>query len=271
MLAYERMGSGEPLVLVHGIGHRRQAWYPVVDRLAQERDVILVDLPGHGESPALKADGIPIKDALEAHLNTFLDELELDRPHVAGNSLGGRIAMEMAASDKVRSVTALAPAAFWKNAKDFAYIHHLFRTMSTAGAALQSAAPMLARTSAGKAVMYGWLTKDPSRIDPAVAVEDLRCLLAARPALRTILRGAYPFDRAIPAHIPVTIAWGTHDHVLRSYQAERARNAMPEATHITLPGCGHVPMTDNPELIADVILAGSAKGKTTPKSGEIAA
>ena len=61
MLAHERIGSGEPLVLVHGIGHRRQAWYPVVDRLAEHREVILLDLPGHGESPALVPDGRPIK------------------------------------------------------------------------------------------------------------------------------------------------------------------------------------------------------------------
>ena len=50
MLAFERHGSGDPLVLVHGVTHRRQAWYPVLDQLAEQREVILVDLPGHGHS-----------------------------------------------------------------------------------------------------------------------------------------------------------------------------------------------------------------------------
>jgi len=59
MLAFERHGSGDPLVLVHGVTHRRQAWYPVLDELAEQREVILVDLPGHGESPPLVLDGRP--------------------------------------------------------------------------------------------------------------------------------------------------------------------------------------------------------------------
>ena len=54
MLAFERHGSGEPLVLVHGVTHRRQAWYPVLDQLAEHREVILVDLPGHGAVAAAR-------------------------------------------------------------------------------------------------------------------------------------------------------------------------------------------------------------------------
>ena len=68
MLAYERFGTGEPLVLVHGISHRRQAWYPVAERLAEHREVILFDLPGHGESPDLVPDGRPVKEILQDHL-----------------------------------------------------------------------------------------------------------------------------------------------------------------------------------------------------------
>ena len=64
-LAFERVGSGEPLVLVHGVGHRRQAWYPVLDQLAEQREVVLVDLPGHGESDPLVTDGRPMVDVLQ--------------------------------------------------------------------------------------------------------------------------------------------------------------------------------------------------------------
>ncbi len=69
MLAYERFGTGEPLVLVHGISHRRQAWYPVAEQLAEHREVILFDLPGHGESPELVTDGRSVKDVLQDELD----------------------------------------------------------------------------------------------------------------------------------------------------------------------------------------------------------
>ena len=96
MLASERHGSGEPLVLVHGVTHRRQAWYPVLDQLAEQREVILVDLPGHGESDPFVTDGLPVVEAMRRDFRQFLADQQLDRPHVAGNSLGGRVALHAA-------------------------------------------------------------------------------------------------------------------------------------------------------------------------------
>ena len=72
-LAYDRIGSGPPLVLLHGVGHRRQAWGAVLDRLTPHRDVIAVDLPGHGESPPLQRD-VPLMDALLRPVRALLDE-----------------------------------------------------------------------------------------------------------------------------------------------------------------------------------------------------
>src|SRR5260370_10343267 len=88
-LAFERHGSGPPLVLLHGVGHRRQAWGAVLDRLTPHRDVIAVDLPGHGESPPLQT-GRPAVEAMLDAVFELLDQLELDRPHPAGDSLGRR-------------------------------------------------------------------------------------------------------------------------------------------------------------------------------------
>src|SRR5690348_8009579 len=110
MLAYERHGAGEPLVLVHGLSHRRQVWYPVLDQLAEQREVILVDLPGHGQSPPFVLDGLSVKDALRRDFEGFLDALDLDRPHVAGNSLGGLVGLHAGVNGRARSVTGLSPA-----------------------------------------------------------------------------------------------------------------------------------------------------------------
>ncbi len=98
MLAYERVGTGEPLVLLHGLTHRRQGWYPVLDRLTARREVVMIDLPGHGESPEL-GPGAPT-ETMRKEIRLLLDHLGLERPHVAGNSLGGRLALELAAEGR---------------------------------------------------------------------------------------------------------------------------------------------------------------------------
>ena len=95
-ITYDTSGSGEPLVLIHGLGGSRRIWEPVFDRLAAERDVIAVDLPGFGESPR-SPDGVPPTPAnLGAAIAELCEELGLERPHVAGNSLGGWVALELA-------------------------------------------------------------------------------------------------------------------------------------------------------------------------------
>ncbi len=258
MLAFERHGAGEPLVLVHGIGHRRQAWYPVLDQLAEQREVILVDLPGHGASDPLETGGRPISDVLSGEFRTFLGQQGLDRPHVAGNSLGGRIALEAGARGDARSVTALSPAGFWRSDLAFAYTQSLFRTVGSLSGRLGPSAPRLARSRAGRAVMFGWITSHPVRIEPDRALGDFQAFSASLPALREIISQATPFVSSIPANVPVTIAWGGRDVVLPPYQATVAEKALPGATHLRLPGCGHVPMSDNPALVAEVLLAGSA-------------
>lgn len=257
MLAHERIGSGEPLVLVHGIGHRRQAWYPVVDRLAEHREVILLDLPGHGESPALVPDGRPVKDQLREILEDFFAEQGLDRPHIAGNSLGGRIALEAAADDLVSSATTLAPAGFWRGSLDFLYIRAVFVALTGAATLLEPIAPALLKSAPGRAAAMGLLMTHGGRLDAEHALGDVRGLVHAKPALKTIIDGGEPFDRPIDPAIPVTVAWGTRDLVLLPYQATRARKALPDATHVTLPKCGHVPMIDDVDLVVDVLLEGS--------------
>ncbi|MEJ7787901.1 MAG: alpha/beta fold hydrolase, partial [Solirubrobacteraceae bacterium] len=104
------MGTGgEPLVLLHPLGGDRRVWRPVLERLAPHRDVIAVDLPGFGGSPALADEQHPI--ALAAAVSGLLRELGIDggRAHLAGNSLGGWVALEVALAGDAASVTAIAP------------------------------------------------------------------------------------------------------------------------------------------------------------------
>ena len=263
-LAYTRAGSGPPLVLLHGIGHRRQAWDAVLDRLTPHRDVIAVDLPGHGESPPLDTAGRPAIVALAEDLTGFLDQLGLDRPHVAGNSLGGRLALEAGALGRAASVTALSPAGFWRSERELGYAKTVFRTMETLGARLEPVAPRLAGSTAGRAVLYASVVHRPSRMSPEQALGDLGAFLAARPALNTIMAEATAFEEQIPAGVPVTIAWGSHDRLLPRRQALVARTRLPQARFVRLPGCGHVPMTDDPALVAGILLRGSSQPLQQP-------
>ncbi len=258
MLACERHGSGEPLVLVHGVTHRRQAWYPVLDRLAAEREVVLVDLPGHGDSPALVTDGRPVAEVLRTEFQQFLLDQGLHRPHVAGNSLGGLIALVAGAEGDARSVTALSPAGFWRNSAQFAYTRQIFLRACTMSDRLGGRFETVAHTRGGRQLMYGLLCAHPGRVSRDQAIGDARAFRYARPALKVLLDAAEPFDREIPLHVPVTIAWAARDLVLPPWQAKIAQQVVPFAEHVMMHGVGHVPMTDNPALVAELLLRGSA-------------
>jgi pimeloyl-ACP methyl ester carboxylesterase len=262
MLAFERHGSGEPLVLVHGVTHRRQAWYPVLDELAEQREVILVDLPGHGESPALVTDGRPVEEVLRQEFKQFLADVQLDRPHIAGNSLGGLVALIAGAEGDARSVTALSPAGFWGTRAQFAPTRQLFLRGCSIVDRLGDRAELLARSRAGRKVMYGVLCAHPARVTPDQALGDVRAFAYARPALRMLLDAAHPFDQQIPVDVPVTIAWAARDIVLPPWQAEVAKRLVPHAEHLMLRGVGHVPMTDDPRLVAQILLRGSTPTAT---------
>src|SRR3712207_6101060 len=133
-IAFERRGNGSPLVLLHGIGHRWQAWEPVLDALAEQHDVIAVDLPGFGRSPLLpEGRGYDMAGAVQACADIF-EDMGLDRPHVAGNSLGGVISLELASRGLVSSATALAPAGFW-TPRDRAWALRVLSLMTPSGRA----------------------------------------------------------------------------------------------------------------------------------------
>src|SRR5262249_37735523 len=197
-LAFERHGSGPALVLLHGVGHRRQAWGAVLERLTTCRDVILVDLPGHGESPPWRRAGRPVVEALLDGLLGLLDELALDRPHLAGNSLGGRLALEAGVAGRAATVTALSPAGFWRGDGDARYAGAIFKIMEFGGARLQPLAPALSRSTAGRALIYGAIVSRPSRMSPEQARGDMAAFLASRDALNQVVAGGDPLPRPAP-------------------------------------------------------------------------
>jgi pimeloyl-ACP methyl ester carboxylesterase len=256
-VSYARVGHGEPLVLLHGIGHHRQAWDPVVDILATEREVIAVDLPGFGASPGLPAGldyDLPTTNSV---LGALFEALELDRPHVAGNSLGGLLALELGREKLVRSVTALSPAGFWSEAER-RYAFGLLLTMR--GVARRLPLPLLerlSRSAAGRTALTSTIYARPARRSPEAVVAETLTLVEATGFDATLRAGAgVRFTDDLPG-MPVTVAWGTRDRLLVRRQGIRAKQMIPHARLVRLPGCGHCPMNDDPALVSRVILDGS--------------
>jgi pimeloyl-ACP methyl ester carboxylesterase len=258
-LAYERHGDGPALVLLHGLGHRRQAWQPVLDLLTPRRTVLTVDLPGHGESPPLRAAGRPAVGAMAEEIFALFDELGLDRPHVAGNSLGGALALIAGAHGRAATVTGLSPAGFWARPWQHGYARVVFTSAQLAGSAIRPLVPVLARSTAGRGVLEGAFVSRPSNITPEQAVADTANFLRAREALGAVLADRVSFAGTVPDSVPVTIAWGTKDRMLPPSQARLAMSRVPHAKFVPLPGCGHVPMSDDPGLVAKVLLDGSGR------------
>ncbi|MER7995905.1 alpha/beta fold hydrolase [Micromonospora chalcea] len=251
-VVYERRGAGPTLVLLHGIGHHGGAWRPVLDRLAQAHDVIAVDLPGFGRSP-VPATGLPADmPGLTAAMVELFAAFGLDRPHVAGNSLGGAIALELAALGAVSSATALSPAGFC-TARELRWALTVLALHRNAARLPEPVLRRLFAAPALRMLAMGMILARPNRMPLDDAVADARALRQAR-AFRAVARAGRGYAYAGAPTVPVTVAWGTRDRILPYRQAALARTRLPAARHLDLPGCGHVPMHDDPELVASVIL-----------------
>jgi pimeloyl-ACP methyl ester carboxylesterase len=254
-LAYERRGSGEPIVLLHGIGHHWQAWEPVLTILAASHEVIALDLPGFGASPPLPAGvGYELESVVPLLASAFR-ALEVERPHLVGNSLGGLLALELGLRDEGRSVTALSPAGFWVPTER-RYAYAVLKGMRAGAKALpEGLVRTLARSAAGRAALTGSIYARPGRRSPEAVIAETRALRDATGYGPTLKAGRGPqavFDRDIPG-IPVTIGWGERDRLLLRRQGVRAKRTIPGARLVSFPGCGHVPMNDDAALVARVI------------------
>jgi pimeloyl-ACP methyl ester carboxylesterase len=242
------------IVLLHGIGSHRQMWDPVVPLLERSSEVVALDLPGFGAAPPLPAGEEPCPAALARAVAAELDARGLDAVHVAGNSLGGWVGLELAKLGRTRSVCALSPAGFWRGWET----RYTTVSLRNARAAARAMLPVVDRAMGRPVVRRAALAQMTARGErmPADAAAAALRNLATSPGWDATLRAmhARTFEGGEQVPPPVTIAWAEKDRLLPPRQAERARAALPFARHIVLAGCGHVPAWDDPQLVADAIL-----------------
>lgn len=250
-LAHVRHGQGATLVLLMQL--EKPLWEPVIERLARVREVFAVDLPGMGESATLPTGETPTIEALAAATAAWFGSFGLERPQVAGNSLGGAVAVELARTGQVRSSVAISPIGLWTR-WEAAYALASLRVARRVARALGERPGLVARSSAGRTLAFGQLMARPWRLSPATA-EAMLLGLADAPGFEATSRAVADYRLSgFDSDVPVTIAWGRRDLMTPPYQARRAERLLPHARHVSLPGCGHSPMAEDPESVTRVVL-----------------
>jgi pimeloyl-ACP methyl ester carboxylesterase len=228
-------------------------WRPVHDELSKDYDVIAIDLPGFGHSPALPARVTPTAAALADAVEGELDRLGVVQFHVAGYSLGARVALELATRGRTHSVIAIAPDGL---GTPLERVHQAVALLSGRALAMLLApiATPVAATGAGRSLFFAVERSRPWQL-PADDARQLLLDFAEAPGYLATVQAAM-FD--VPTRLeritcPVLFLQGTND-ALVSMQSPRFLAFVRHAQMRWLPGLSHVPISDDPQLVASLML-----------------
>lgn len=267
---HHRGGTGEPLVLLHGLTGSWRVWRPLLPLLEEHHDVFAPTLPGH-------AGGARLPDGFQMSMTAFvdlveaqLDEAGIDTAHIAGNSLGGWTALELGRRGRARSVVALSPAGAWASPRDRDRVVRMFAVadavMSRSGHRLL---PLMRRPRFRRMALRS-VAERGDRLSAAEATELLQDTLdcaVVKDFLAWVRTEASYLAAEGPAAHPITIAWSASDRTIPFERYGRPMlAAVPGARQLTLPGVGHVPMLDDPQLVARTILATTTAAAAQPSA-----
>jgi pimeloyl-ACP methyl ester carboxylesterase len=249
------VNDASPLFLLHGLGMSPRVWDPVLARLQARHDVSAPTLLGHrGRAPVASHPAV-VSDLVD-DVERMLDARKIARAHVAGNSLGGWVAIELARRGRALSVCALSPAGSWHagtteqtfGVRKIARSHRAARFGRVAGISLALRWAVVRRLVLRDVVEHGdrfSANEVIEAIDDLLGCDVMHDFLSTREQLA-------PLD---PLPCPVTLAWSDLDAILPiGVNGIVAGERIPGATFTVLPGTGHVPMIDDAEAVASVIL-----------------
>ena len=254
-LNHVRRGSGSPLLLVHGLGAGWRSWTPIIDELAEHREVIAVDLPGFGETPSLTGE-VSIATLTDS-VADFIREQGLDGVATVGQSMGGRMVLELARRGVGGDTVALDPGGFWSD-RELRVFGATLRPSITLVRALRGRLPGLLGSPVGRTLLLAQLSARPWALSGETVLPDV-CGLAdapgTGPAMDALTKG--PKQQGAPkGTVPgrVTIGWGRRDLVTVPSQAARASELFPDAVLHWFEGCGHFPQWDAPQEAIRLVL-----------------
>jgi pimeloyl-ACP methyl ester carboxylesterase len=257
-----RGGSGSPLVCLHGFAETWRTWELVLPALERRHDVLAPTLLGHAGGPPLAGQ---VSDALVTDaVERAMDEAGFATAHVVGNSLGGYVALQLAARGRADSVVALAPAGGWAEG-DESFKETLAdqKAMQEQAKALAPYAEAIVATPEGRRRATRAISSSFEHI-PAELLAHQLCGVAlcegAGPLIEHALRAGWSLDAERIA-CPVRVVWGTEDKLLAwpSAAARYVTDWLPHADWIELDGVGHCPQLDVPLETAQLIVGFTAR------------
>ena len=250
-----RRGAGRPLLLLHGLGGNWKSWSTIMDALAAQREVIAVDLPGHGATPPLAGE-TSIATFADA-VTSFLTANGLAGVDAVGSSMGARLVLELARRRVVGAVVSLDPGGFWQGWE---------RTFFSTSVALSGklvrlldpVMPLLTGNSVTRTALLAQFSARPWALSSSVARTEMHSF-AHTPSFDALLESLVngPEQQGIErgqARTPITIGWGRQDRVCLPSQAQRAMQKFPDARLYWFERCGHFPQWDAPRETERLIL-----------------
>ncbi len=252
-LWHKKSGSGEPLLLIHGMGSSHDAWKLITPELEKNFEIIIIDLPGHGLSTlpdGLRMDARSLGQLVVAQMSRW----GYESFHIVGSSLGGWIAFEIAAEtpEKIRSITGLAPAGLWLVPETTR--HPVSAVSRYIASTTHYVAPQLLRYRWARKIGFAMVSPQWETLPLEICVDAARAMGNARgyfPAWDAML--GLRFDKEVSNTIPITIIFGDSDNTLPAQYSQEKSLAPSHARWILLSRCGHAPMWDRvPEVIAEI-------------------
>ena len=253
-----RVGRGEPLVLIHPFTTNARIWRGVAEELADRFDVLMVTLPGH-----YGADKAPFGDITIPKLADFveaaMDEVGWKTAHVAGNSLGGWLSLELGARGRARTVTAFAPAGGWGGRFDLKRtvpVGLKFLAIAPLAVFARVAEPVVGNWGFAHQVMLRLVAGNPANVEFRDSRAMMRASTHCNGYLAVLANGFRHGGMANmeDVAVPVRLVLCEKDAIIppEKYGA-LYEETLPNSHTVMLEGIGHVPMLEAPELCADLI------------------
>lgn len=254
-LNHIRYGNGKPLLLIHGLGGSWKSWMPVLDRLAAHREVIAIDLPGHGKTPVLKETTIA---TLADAVTDFLRANNLTGVDAVGSSMGARLVLELAKRGGVLgAVVSLNPGGFWEDFHQ-TYFYYTINASVRIVRGVNFMLPFLTGNAVTRSILLAQFSAKPWKLSSHLALTELRSYATCTVFNELLYNLAYGEEQqgtergAITK--PLVIGWGRQDKVCFPSQSKKALHLFPDAHVYWFNHCGHFPHWDKPNETAQLIL-----------------
>jgi pimeloyl-ACP methyl ester carboxylesterase len=268
----QRVGTGTPVVLIHGIQASGMVWAPVIELIAAAgHEVVVPTMVGHRGGPAL-ANGVDVSlGVLADDIQQQLNAAGIERAHLVGNSLGGWVALELARRGRALSVVALSPAGGWAVERDLARVVRLLSTGRRTLIKERERVLRLLRRPRARRLALLMAMEHGDRLSARDVDEILHDLegCTAFEGFVTWVRTQRPLaPGSLAADCPIRIAWSGRDRTIpfKRYGPPLLA-AVPGAEHVTLPRVGHLPMFDDPELVTRTILEVTSRADSRESPG----